>query len=577
MSRVLLIRLLATLIGLGCYFMLVFHPPSGELPFNVEPAGTHYLLVQPAPDYKMPAGLNAGERIDLRNQDFAARTLLVMGRGPAGKRFSIVMPPGHATRTVQATLMARHEPAGARAFGAVSITMLLVLGLVTLWWGRDWLAWGLSLFAFATVANNFLYVAFATTALLPLLVLNMLAVSPLIFIGLYLTALALVRNSLAHRVRLAFGTLLAITVLGSSWIDTASNIASIVFGNLSLSTTPVQTASIVLFLLSFAVPIVAIMAGYRGASAERRLRIRWMLWSLVLFAGAVSWKNLAPATTAFWIIALWWLAILVSLGALLYAVLRHRVVVLSFVINRAIAFSLSAGLVIGLFALLQTVIEKSALNQQAGLFLTVVVSVAMGIGFDVVRGRINRFIELVFFRAQYRAAAALERFAAQCHFIESESELLDQTVDETMGSVGALGVALYERAVEGYRLLRSRGTQSFPETAKLDDRAFVALRAEHREQDLVGLHSAVGADGYVFPMTVRGTLLGALVCGNRTEHYTPAERALLARLSHEVGTALTALRARENETIVTALATGTTAVEALRTQALTLYKDRVPG
>lgn len=577
MSRVLTIRLLATLLGLGCYLTLIFHPPSGELPFNVRPAGTHYLVVQPAPHYQMPAGLHAGDRIDLRDQDFAARTLLVAGRGSVGARFSIVFSSGRAARTVTATIVPESRSVGARAAGAVSITVLLLLGLVTLWWGRDWLAWGLSLFALATVANNFLYVTFAATALLPLLIFNMLAVSPLIFVGLYLTALALVRDSLARRVRLAFGALLAVAVIGSSCLDISANIASIVFGNLSLSTAPVQTASIVFFLLSFAVPIVAILAGYRGASDERRLRIRWMLWSLALFAGAVSWKNLAPSTSAVWVMALWWLAILLSLGALLYAVLRHRVVVLSFVINRAIAFSLSAGLVIGLFALFQTIIEKSALNQQAGLFLTVVVSVAMGIGFDVVRGRINRFIELVFFRAQYRAAAALERFAAQCHFIESEGELLDQSVDETMASVDALGVALYERASEGYRLLRSRGTQPFPPTVKLDDRAFVALRAEHKEQDLAGLHSAIGADGYAFPMTVRGTLLGALVCGARTEHYTPAERSLLGRLAHEVGTALTALRARRNEDIVEALAAGSTDFDALRARALGLSKDHAPG
>lgn len=73
-------------------------------------------------------------------------------------------------------------------------------------------------------------------------------------------------------------------------------------------------------------------------------------------------------------------------------------------------------------------------------------------------------------------------------------------------------------------------------------------------------------------MTVSGPVHGALVYGSRTEHYTPAERRLLVRLAHEVAGALTALRARQNELIVEALATGETPVDTLRTRALTLLR-----
>lgn len=574
MSRLLVLRLLATLIGVGCYATLVLYPSNGVLPFDSQSAGTHHIVVKPTRRHAMPAGLHAGERIDLRDQSFAARTLLVMGHGPVGAHFTIVIPKPRETRIITTMIATQNESLGSRLAGILSLTLLLALCLVTLWWGRDWIAWGLSIFALATITGNFLTLSFSAATLLPLMVFNMLLVSPLVFFGLYLTVRALVRDSLGHRARLAFGVVLVFAIVGSSWLDAASIATAIGFGNLGLQTALMRIVSIALFLLSFMVPVAMILAGYRHATAERRLRIRWILWSLVLFAGAITWKTLGGPLSAVWIMALWWLALLVSLGALLYAVLHHRVVVLSFVINRAIAFSLSAGLIVGLFALLQTVIENTALSRQAGLFLTVIVSVALGVGFDVLRGRINRYIELIFFRAQYRAAAALERFAMQCHFIESENELLDQTVDETASNTGAQGVALYERSTGGYRLLRSRGDQTFPLTVKFDDRAFVALRAEPREQDLADLRSDLGANGYVFPMTVRGAVLGALVCGTRTEHYTPAERHLLARLTHEVGGALTALRARQNELIVDALVAGDTPLDALRTRALALFKSR---
>ncbi len=57
-------------------------------------------------------------------------------------------------------------------------------------------------------------------------------------------------------------------------------------------------------------------------------------------------------------------------------------------------------------------------------------------------------------------------------------------------------------------------------------------------------------------MAVRGVLGGALLCGARTEEYTRDERRLIAEVAQQVGTALHALRARDNEALVRALASG---------------------
>jgi GAF domain-containing protein len=57
-------------------------------------------------------------------------------------------------------------------------------------------------------------------------------------------------------------------------------------------------------------------------------------------------------------------------------------------------------------------------------------------------------------------------------------------------------------------------------------------------------------------MAVRGALQGALVAAARPEHYTPDERELLAQVAHQVGVALHALRARDNETLIRAIASG---------------------
>lgn len=70
---------------------------------------------------------------------------------------------------------------------------------------------------------------------------------------------------------------------------------------------------------------------------------------------------------------------------------------------------------------------------------------------------------------------------------------------------------------------------------------------------------------------VRGSLLGALVVGQRPgEHYVADERELLFHVAHEVGAALFALRARESQAFVRAVAQGALNPEEARKQAIRL-------
>ena len=105
----------------------------------------------------------------------------------------------------------------------------------------------------------------------------------------------------------------------------------------------------------------------------------------------------------------------------------------------------------------------------------------------------------------------------------------------------------------------------------MNDPAFVGLRARNAELDLHDTRSALGDEGYAFPLMLRGSLLGALVVGQRPgEHYAADERELLFHVAHEVGAALFALRARESQAFVRALALGTLKPVDARAQAIQL-------
>jgi hypothetical protein len=72
-------------------------------------------------------------------------------------------------------------------------------------------------------------------------------------------------------------------------------------------------------------------------------------------------------------------------------------------------------------------------------------------------------------------------------------------------------------------------------------------------------------------MTVLGTLRGVIVCRNRPhERYGSDERQLLAQVASDVGAAWRILRARDNEEIVVALATGAMPQKKLKEKAKAL-------
>ncbi len=95
-----------------------------------------------------------------------------------------------------------------------------------------------------------------------------------------------------------------------------------------------------------------------------------------------------------------------------------------------------------------------------------------------------------------------------------------------------------------------------------NDPGVIALRAWNKPIDLHAFSKSQLRGEFAFPMTSRGNLVGALVCGQKRdgEAYAPDESEALLALAHGVGTALDTLSSH-----------GGSAMEAIReTQALML-------
>ncbi|HSC48234.1 MAG TPA: GAF domain-containing protein, partial [Gammaproteobacteria bacterium] len=212
---------------------------------------------------------------------------------------------------------------------------------------------------------------------------------------------------------------------------------------------------------------------------------------------------------------------------------------------------------------------KATLGEGTGLLLQIVVPLALGIVLTRVRAFLDRIVERVFFRKKYLADKALRRFAKLSGRYEHADELLAAAVTNIRQHLGAPGVAIYERRGDGYSCIRQEGDVAYPPQARIDDTAFVAARADQDDIELAELDSALGTDGNVFPMAAHGELQAVLVCANLPGVRYPAdERALLAHVAHQMGTALYVLRMEAKAKVVDALARApSSALSELQAQA----------
>ncbi|MHB8404227.1 MAG: hypothetical protein ACYDCJ_02285 [Gammaproteobacteria bacterium] len=226
----------------------------------------------------------------------------------------------------------------------------------------------------------------------------------------------------------------------------------------------------------------------------------------------------------------------------LYAVLRHRALDVSVVIDRTLVYGSVTALVVGILAALNSVLQHAALGTGASLLLQIIVPLALGIVLGQVRNYADKFVEQVFFRHRYLAGRALRHFARHCGGYESAEELLKATAQIVCQKLAVPWVTLYVRNGHQYIAAQHAGETVYPEVVKVDDVAFAAARSGATGMDLSQMHSTLDADGYVFQVGAQAVM----VCANRPgEHYAADERKVLAYVARQAGAALDKLQVQE--------------------------------
>jgi hypothetical protein len=550
MSRRHLLFAFLSLLGVLCATLPAFmYYSAAGLPFNTTRTAAGELMVAPLPGVELPSGLKSGDVIAWQAMGTEARaavnTVLATQALKAGGTYTLHIRRDGNQLTVPVTSVSLTGSPGVLnnlVYITVSNLLLLALVLLTLWRGRDWAAWGLSLYAFCWLLGSSAQIIPGTPYLDLVLLLVIDFTLNLSSLGLYITAESLAGPVLGRCLRWVFRFMFVILFSSVLILSLPRTIGAVFFG---WQVGAWYGAMMICATAQVFLVMVVLVAGYLRAPDAARLRLRWILMATILLLVTMLLNYFTPimfSLSGILFLDLLWALVF---ACYVYGVLRHRLVNLSFVIDRTLVYGATTTLVIGVLSAVNALAQHAALGHSTSLILEVVVPLALGIVLGTVRKRVDAWVDRLFFRRKYKADKALRAFAERCAFIEQETTILDRSIQELKRNTGTPGIAVYERTPQGYRSLRQLPAGTYPASVGTDDPILVALRAGHKEAELLESDSALGHDGYAFPMTIRGVLIGVVVVAPRpAEQYTGEERELIAHVVHEVGIALFAARAR---------------------------------
>lgn len=553
---------------------------SNGLPFSIQLLDRHSMVISPTPGIPMPAPLKEGDRIDLTRMDPGALSLLAVqynGRTvPEGVTYTMPFVRDGAEFSAPVTTVALPPSGVLRVVEVISVFIsfvVAVIGLLLTWRGRDRAAAGLVLWCLGFSLG----VAFNGLPITGALGIFLLSVGLCFFLlsrtGFFVMVDHLVGPLLTPALRTTFRAAFALVLLlgglqsiGGQALFAATGDAEIMLPRYS-----------VFFSWIYIVPLAMSLMGYAYSKGADRVRLAWVAAATVLITAAVTLVNAIPIGFLY-TYSISATLIALSLSALSYALLRHRLVAVAIVMDRALVYGLITALVVGVVAAINSVVLREVLPPGASLAVQVLVPLLLGIALRQVKGYLDRFVERVFFRGKYLSEKALRAFTRRVGHFDDASSLLGAAISEIRRHASAPTVAVYSAEESGYRRLMQEGQGSFPKNLKTDDAALVAARAERRAVDLGSLTSALGEDACVFPMLVLGNLRGIIVCRNRPgEHFGTDEKRLLTHVAREVGAAWRILRARDNEDYVSEMAEGELTLKAAREKARALVLSWVGG
>jgi hypothetical protein len=321
---------------------------------------------------------------------------------------------------------------------------------------------------------------------------------------------------------------------------------------------------------SIALAIVALFATYRSASGADQSRLRWLVLGSSVTLVAMCVDLFFGTGTPYYVHASLEVTYICMPLAVAYAVIRHRVIDINFVISRALVYAILTTVVVGVFALIDWLIARVLDQSKIALAAEIAAALALGFWMNGLHSRINQFIDSTLFRQRHLAARRLTRAAVSLPHAASAGAVDEMLAGEPVDALKLASSAVF-RAREGSDFAREAAV-NWPDGSarhiEPSEQLVMLLRGErgplrlddirwHRQNLPLGDKEPVLA----VPVLVRDRLIAFALYGSHSngEALDPDETASIDRLAGGAAAAYDHLEAealrRENESLRARLAT----------------------
>ncbi len=230
-----------------------------------------------------------------------------------------------------------------------------------------------------------------------------------------------------------------------------------------------------------------------------------------------------------------------------YAVLRHRVIDLSFATNRVLVYGGVSTLLLVAFGLLEWAFEHfiPIEGREKNAFIDAGLALVVFLTFHRVRDFVEHHIEALFFHAWQRNEAKLRTFVAEAAFVTKPEALTRALVDELKRFTGGAAVAFYWQTPGGdYGLLDGEGSTRMDG----DDATLVTLRATGKSVEISEARKGWSI-GLAIPVIMRADLMGFIALGSKPSGagYRPDEIEVLGWAVQQIGLDLHTRRVQQLE------------------------------
>lgn len=224
---------------------------------------------------------------------------------------------------------------------------------------------------------------------------------------------------------------------------------------------------------------------------------------------------------------------------LTYALLNRRLLDVGFALNRAAVYTVVSIVIVGFFVLAEWALSEwlRDASHTTNLAISAALALLLGLSVRAVHARVDRVLDMVFFRKRHQDERAIRMLAHEVAYITDAATILQRTI-----------ATLERNADASFVTLALDNGQGHYGGIDENDPAIVALRAWRKTLDLHTVETQLAGD-FAYPMIARGRLVGALVVGPKRsgDSYAPDESDAIAQLAHGVGGALDALSLRNDD------------------------------